>query len=219
MHGAAHIPAGILSSQLMLGSLARLPHSPFPRLQKIAMSKAEGFKAAVPFVPLDAVSLTQYFGFILGLASILVALPRTRRLGSMLSGSLSILMWYSQAKMGATDWLPIVNALLAALIFTISKGYWRAINKLHTECGETSVRFREYNLMIKVAGTQLRQNYGRLFLGQQGTWALQLDQGTKLTYSTRESKHHSISDCGQAKLAERIIQHWNLFRHIQVYVI
>ena len=120
MHLASHILAGILSSELMLGGQARLPFSPTPSLQTKAMSKANGVKEALPFVPLDAVSLTRLFGCLMCLASILVAVPVTRVYGTTLSGLISIIGWYSQAKMGVPYWLPIVNTVLAAVIWAIS---------------------------------------------------------------------------------------------------
>ena len=116
----SHILALTLSFELALGGQARLPFSPTPTLRKKAMSKAQGVKDALPLVPLDAVDLTTAFGVLMCLASILVALPVTRVGGSLLSGSISIIGWYSQAKMGVPYWLPIVNTGLAGVIWTTS---------------------------------------------------------------------------------------------------
>ena len=120
MHLSSHILAALLSFQLLLGGQARLPFSPTPTLQKKAMSKAQGVKDALQFMPLDAIRLTQCFGVLMCLASILVALPDTRRVGAMLAGSIACVGWYSQAKMGVPYWLPIVNTGLAATIWVVS---------------------------------------------------------------------------------------------------
>ena len=120
MHPVSHILAGILSCELMLGGQARLPFSPTLSLQKKAMSKADGVKEALPFVPLDAVNLTRFFGVLMCLASILVAIPYTRASGALVSGSISVIGWYSQAMLGVPYWLPIVNTVMAGMIWAVS---------------------------------------------------------------------------------------------------
>ena len=117
---ASHILASILSFELLLGGQARLPFSPTPQIQKIAMSKADGLKDALPFVPLNAVNLTQLFGVLMCLASLLVAVPATRARGLLLSGSISLVWWYSHVRMGVPCWLPVVNTGLAGVIWWIS---------------------------------------------------------------------------------------------------
>lgn len=91
MSPLSHILAAILSIELLLGGQARLPISPTPSVNKRAMAKADGLKAAFPFVPLDAPTFTQVIGVAMCIASVGVALPSTRLAGSVLSGCLSLM--------------------------------------------------------------------------------------------------------------------------------
>ena len=82
------------------------------------MAKAKGLKKTLPWVPLEADSLTHTFGVLMCLASVLVAIPMTRAKGSMLSGSISLVGVCSKAF--APPWLPVANTVLAAAIWWIS---------------------------------------------------------------------------------------------------
>ena len=115
-----HILASLLSFQLMLGGQARLPFTLTPSLQQKAMAKKQAVKDALPFIPLDATTLTQGFGWLMCMAGVLVALPMTRQLGVAVSASISIVGWYSQARAGLPYWLPIVNTVLAGTVWYVS---------------------------------------------------------------------------------------------------
>ena len=88
----SHVLAGILSFQLLIGGQARLPFSPTPSISNQAMAGADQTLAAFPIVPLNAVAFARVIGGAMCVASVSLALPATRRAGSVLSGCLTLIM-------------------------------------------------------------------------------------------------------------------------------
>lgn len=108
----------ILSFELFLGGQARLTPLLTPSLYKRAMSKAVGNQKYLSFIPIRDPKLhSNFIGALMCLAGALLLSGITRRVGSLLSASLSLAGVYSQSKMGIPFWLPIVNSVLAAIIF------------------------------------------------------------------------------------------------------
>lgn len=107
----------ILSFELFLGGQARLTPLLTPTLYKRAMSKADGTRKYLSFIPItDPIRHSNFIGGLMILAGALLLGQSTRVIGSVLSGSLSLAGVYSQNKMGIPYWLPCVNAVLAAII-------------------------------------------------------------------------------------------------------
>lgn len=107
----------ILTAQLVLGGQARLTSTLTPTLHKRAMSKAEGARKYLSFVPIrDAKQHTRFIGLLMCAAGALLSWHRTRLSGALLSMSLSLMGVYSQWRMAIPYWLPAVNTVLAAVI-------------------------------------------------------------------------------------------------------
>lgn len=113
MHLTSNLLALILSLQLLLGGLARLP---IPSPSRIAaaqsQAKADALKSALPpsiQFHLNADQLMQAFGAVMCLASVLVSIPRrrVRRAGLVVAGAvLGVGLW---SGVFAPAWLPVVN--------------------------------------------------------------------------------------------------------------
>ena len=102
----------------MVGGQARLPFSPTPGLRQTAMEHAHGLKKTFPWLPLDTNNLNSLVGALMCLSSVLLAVPATRQLGAVLSGSITVIGWYSQIFL--PSWLPIMNTMFTALLWYIS---------------------------------------------------------------------------------------------------
>jgi hypothetical protein len=108
----------ILAFELFLGGQARLTNFT-PHLHEKAMSKADGYKKYLPFIPgKTAVEHSRNIGILMSTAGALMCFPATatRLPGATLSLSLSSMGIYSQHLMGVPYWLPVVNTVLAAFI-------------------------------------------------------------------------------------------------------
>ncbi len=108
----------ILSFELFLGGQARLTSLLTPTLHKRAMSKASGTQKYLSFIPIsDPILHSKFIGGLMCLAGSMLLMRSTRRVGSLLSGSLSVAGIYSQSKMRIPYWLPCLNTVLAVVIF------------------------------------------------------------------------------------------------------
>lgn len=112
----SHIFATLLSLQFLIGGQARLPFSPTPQIQNLAMANADSTLAAFPFVPLDAITFMRVIGVMMCVASAAVVWPVTRRVGCVLAGCMSL--WFVSSGWKPW-WLPVVNLGLALAIWMI----------------------------------------------------------------------------------------------------
>lgn len=109
----------ILTAELLLGGQARLTDKMTPTVHKKAMSKADGYRRYLPFIPAsNSTQHSQIIGGLMCIAGGVLCTATTRTFGASLSMSLSIAGWYSQARMCVPYLLPIINTVLAGLIIT-----------------------------------------------------------------------------------------------------
>ena len=113
----------VLTSELLLGGQARITPMLTPSINQRAMAKADGYYKYLPIIPAsNSVQHSQIVGTLMCTAGALLAIPREvggrnlRLAGAALSMSMSLMGVYSQARMGVSYIVPVINTTLAGII-------------------------------------------------------------------------------------------------------
>ena len=118
------VPASILAFEMVLGGQARLTSFFTPSFYQRAMRKAPGTLEALYPLPVptrDSTLHTRSVGAMMVLAGVLTGWPTTR--GSLGTLGLNLFLTgagvYSQRRMRIPYWLPVVNSVLAIVVWGV----------------------------------------------------------------------------------------------------